>query len=230
MLLLREFFKQQYLKLHLTLILQFHVCGWRSNRYVYLFVFMFQLVNLGIPSGCPFWATFCPIWSKSRSVQRCLPNMVVFSHSYFVFDGTSRSSNGRCMVTSRQHGAFMSQNHLKHLDSCYWESWMLYRGLFVRLFVFPSISELFDRSYVVQQVMCFASRWSSMRASSTSLSQLDTAHTQCLDSLMDALFLSPRTIPVKTLLDEIFSQVHYLSIIIFFHLCITGGSISTRSR
>lgn len=93
---------------------------------------------------------------------------------------------------------------------------MLYRGLFVRLFVFPSISELFDRSYVVQQVMCFASRWSSMRASSTSLSQLDTAHTQCLDSLMDALFLSPRTIPVKTLLDEIFSQVHYLSVIIFF--------------
>lgn len=33
---------------------------------------------------------------------------------------------------------------------------------------------------------------------------------------MDALFLSPRTIPVKTLLDEIFSQVHYLSVIIFF--------------
>ena len=59
----------------------------------------------------------------------------------------------------------------------------------------------------MQGIARFRARWATQRAAASTVSQLDASHLQCLDALLDALFLAPRAAPVRTLFTEFFTQV-----------------------
>ena len=75
---------------------------------------------------------------------------------------------------------------------------------------------MFGSSYGVEQVVKFQTRWAEQRASALTVSDLESAHMQLLDVLLDSLFLSQRAEPIRQLLGEFFTQVRWQSLWCFF--------------